>query len=497
MRLRSVPYKYVVAAVFVVAVFMDLLDMTIVNVALPTLGRQFHAANNTLVWVVTGYLLSLAVWIPASGWIGDRVGTKKTFLFALAVFTLSSALCGLAWSMSALIGFRILQGVGGGMLTPVGSAMLFRAFPPNERARASSILAVPAAIGPALGPVLGGLLVDKADWRWVFFANVPIGVLGFGFALLFLREHREPAAGRFDPWGFVLSGCGLALVLYALSRAPDDGWTSLNVTGSGILGLVVFAVLVVVELRSDAPMLNLRLIANRLFRGANTVLLLFFGGYAGLLFLLPLFLQQLRGLSALESGLTTFPQAVGVIAGVPLAGRLYHRVGPRRFLMLAFAGTAAAAGLLLLVELRTALPLVAAILFGYGLAAAFAIIAIQTATFATIAPAEMGQASSLYSTVRQVGASLGVAALATVLVTRSDAHVSAALKAAAPAAGLAARQHGLLLGFHDAYAAAALVALLGVAAALLIHDADAAATMLPAAERPEPELPELVVSHAA
>src|SRR5581483_2375839 len=298
MRLRSVPYKYVVAAVFVVAVFMDLLDMTIVNVALPTLGKQFHAANNTLVWVVTGYLLSLAIWIPASGWTGDRVGTKKTFLFALAIFTLSSALCGLAWNMSALIGFRILQGVGGGMLTPVGSAMLFRAFPPNERARASSILAVPAAIGPALGPVLGGLLVDKADWRWVFYVNVPIGALGFVFALLFLREHREPATGRFDPWGFVFSGCGLALALYALSRAPDDGWTSFNVAGSGILGLVIFAALIITELRATAPMLNLRLFANRLFRGANIVMLLFFGGYAGLLFVLPLFLQQLRGLSA-------------------------------------------------------------------------------------------------------------------------------------------------------------------------------------------------------
>lgn len=497
MRLRNIQYKYIVAAVFVVAVFMDLLDMTIVNVALPTLGRQFHAANNTLVWVVTGYLLSLAIWIPASGWIGDRVGTKKTFLFALAIFTFSSALCGLAWNMSALIGFRILQGVGGGMLTPVGSAMLFRAFPPSERARASSILAVPAAVGPALGPVLGGLLVDKADWRWVFYVNVPIGVLGFLFSLFLLREHREPATGRFDPWGFVLSGAGLALVLYALSRAPDDGWTSLNVAGSGILGLALFAALVRVELRSAAPMLNLRLYADRLFRGANTVKLLFFGGYAGLLFLLPLFLQQLRGLSALESGLTTFPQAVGVIVGVPQAGRLYRSVGPRRFVAVAFAGTGAAAGLLLLVNLQTALPLLALILFGYGVAAAFAIIAIQTATFATIAPAEMGQASSLFSTVRQVGSSLGVAALATVLVTRGDAHVAAAMRAAAPAARLAARQHGLLLGFHDAYAAAAIIALLGVAAALLIHDEDAAATMQPASEAAEPALPELAVTTAA
>src|SRR5579875_994653 len=208
MRLATLPYKWLVAAAFVTGLFMDLMDSTIVNVALPRLGQQFHAGNTTLEWVVTGYLLSLAVWIPASGWIGDRFGTKKTFLFALAMFTVCSALCGLAQSMEQLIVFRILQGVGGGMMTPVGTAMLFRAFPPNERARAATILMVPTITAPALGPVLGGWLVTDVTWRAIFFVNLPIGVLGFLFALAFLREHREPAAGRLDLLGFLLSGGG-------------------------------------------------------------------------------------------------------------------------------------------------------------------------------------------------------------------------------------------------------------------------------------------------
>src|SRR5262245_5557288 len=243
---------------------MDIMDATVVNVALPTLGREFRAGNDTIEGLVTGSLLSLAVWVPASGWLGDRFGTKKTFLFALGVFTAASALCGAAWNIESLIGFRILQGVGGGMLTPVGMAMLFRAFPPQERARASAVLMIPTAIAPAVGPVFGGWLVDQASWRWIFFVNLPVGIAAFVFALVFLREHTEERAGRFDLPGFLSSGAGLALLLYALSRGPGDGWTAPNVLGTGIAGIALFLVLVLVELRTAEPMLDLRLYADRM-----------------------------------------------------------------------------------------------------------------------------------------------------------------------------------------------------------------------------------------
>src|SRR5689334_14677280 len=184
-RIRRAPYEYIVAAAFLFGLFMDLMDLTIVNVALPTLGRNFHVDNATLEWVVTGYLLSLAIWIPASGWLGDKFGTKRVFLFALTVFTAGSVLCGVSQSIGQLIGFRILQGVGGGMMTPVGTAMLFRAFPAQERARAALILTVPTVIAPALGPIVGGWLVDYVDWRWIFFVNVPIGIVGLIFTATF------------------------------------------------------------------------------------------------------------------------------------------------------------------------------------------------------------------------------------------------------------------------------------------------------------------------
>ncbi|HEY7801650.1 MAG TPA: MDR family MFS transporter [Dehalococcoidia bacterium] len=474
MNLRAVQYKYLVAAGFIVAMFMDLMDLTIVNVALPTFGQKFHTGESTLEWVVTGYLLSLAIWIPASGWIGDRFGTKKTFLFALFMFTLSSALCGLSWNIGSLIIFRILQGVGGGMMTPVGVAMLFRAFPPQERARASLILTVPTVIAPAIGPIIGGYLIDYVDWRWIFYVNVPMGIAGFIFCVLYLQEHTEELAGGFDLAGFVLSGAGLALVLYALSRGPIDGWSSAPVLITGIGGLACFAVLTVVELRVKEPMLDLRLFADRMFRNANIVYFASSASLIGVLFLLPLFLQELRGFSAIETGFILFPSAVGVVVFAQLSGRLYPIVGPRRLLAVALSLFALSSGLLLFVDLRTNVWWIAAIMFVRGIAMAFTFIPLQAATFSTISNERTGRASSLFNTNRQVGSSFGVAILATFLAERISSHMHA-IGGGRPTQ--AAIDHAQLLAYHDAFFAAVIIGVVGVAFAFLIHDEDAAATM--------------------
>ena len=479
-QLQRIPYKWIVATAFVSGLFMDLMDSTIVNVALPRLGRQFQAGNTTLEWVVTGYLLSLAVWIPASGWIGDRFGTKKTFLFALAMFTTCSALCGLSQSMGQLIVFRILQGVGGGMLTPVGTAMLFRAFPPAERARAATILMVPTVVAPALGPVLGGWLVTDVTWRAIFYVNLPIGVIGFLFALFLLKEHREEAAGRFDLWGFLLSGAGLALVLYALSQAPDHGWTSKTVLTAGLAGVVSFALLVSLELRHREPLLDLRLFADRMFRNANLAFYMVVGTLFPFILIFTLLLQELRGLSALQTGLVGFPLPLGTMVIIPFVGRLYPRIGPRRLIAAGLCGAAVTSGLFLWVDLSTSLWLVAGIMFLLGLAFGFCIIPVQAASYATITPQDMGRASALFSTGRQVAVSLSVATLITVLTSRTRTHVAEALRAVDSGARVAAAQHGTLLAFHDTFAASAVIALVGVGVALLIRDADAAATMRPA-----------------
>ena len=444
-KIVALPYKWKVAIVFVIGLFMDILDTTIVNVAIPQLAKDFKVTSTGIEWVVTGYLLSLAVWIPASGWIGDRFGTKKTFIFALTMFTFASALCGLAWNVESLVAFRILQGVGGGMLTPVGTAMLFRAFPPNERGAAATVLTIPTVVAPAVGPVLGGFLVTKVSWHWIFLVNVPIGLFGLFMAITFLQEHKEPSAGRFDALGFVLSGGGLALVLYGLSRGPSAGWGSLEVRGTLLGGVVCFALLVIVELRQPKPMLDLRLFNDRVFRTMNIASTLAFGSLIGLLFLLPLYLQSLRGFSALESGLATFPQALGVI----LASRLFvakalPKFGPKPLLLLGLLGLALSTFGFVFVGLTTSAWIIRALMFVRGLFFAPVIISLQASSFVTIRPEDTGRASSLYSTVRQVGAALGVAMVATSLATRSKTRIADANgPTAIPAARLAA--------FHDTF----------------------------------------------
>jgi EmrB/QacA subfamily drug resistance transporter len=465
-----IPYKWLVAAVFVAGVFMDLLDTSSVNVALPELSRQFDASVNQIEWVVVGYLLALAVSIPASGWIGDRFGTKRIYLFALATFTAASVLCGAADSLTQLTVFRILQGIGGGMLVPVGTAMLYRAFPPIERAKATTILMLPVVLAPALGPLVGGWFVTYHSWRWIFYLNVPVGVAAFALGAVGLREHREPAAGRFDLAGFVLSGSGLSAVLFALSRGPSEGWGAPSVVAPAAGGLLAFAALIWVETHVDEPMLALRLLRERMFRRANIVTMLSFSAFVGLLFLMPLFFQELLGMTAIESGLAVFPQAVGMVLTGQVCGRLYHSIGPRRLLVFGLTSMSAVSLSLLLVDFETSIWTIRLIMFGRGLALGFVFVPIQAAGYANVAPADTGRASAIFASLRQISASLGVAILATVLV-ESTARFSEG------ASGPTELREATLDAFHFSFLAGSVLVLLAGGAALMIRDSDAANTM--------------------
>ncbi|MBV8084862.1 MAG: multidrug efflux MFS transporter [Chloroflexi bacterium] len=460
--LRGIEYKYFVAAAFVFGAFMEILDTTIVNVALPTLGNEFHANTSSLEWVVTGYLLSLAVWIPASGWIGDRFGTKRTFLFATMMFIVGSALCGRAWSVESLALFRVIQGVGGGMMTPVGTAMMFRAFTIRERARASAYLAVPTQIAPMLGPLFGGFLVTNVNWRWIFYVNVPIGVLSFLFSLVVLQEHREANAGRFDPAGFLLSGAGLAGILFALSQGPEVGWTAPHVLASLLGGIGCFVALVFVERWVKAPMLDLSLFRTPMFAQGNVIAFSLFAAQNGVLFLLPLFLQDLRGLTALQSGLITFVQPLATISMAQFTSRMYLKLGPRVNLMACTFGIMTTSILLAFVTLDTNLWLIRGIMLVRGASGAFMMVSVQTTAFAQVSRERMGRASSLFNVQRQSAASFGVAVLATVLIATTHAFTGGA---AGPAAA-----RGSLLAFHAAFAGAAVIALIGFLLATRVND---------------------------
>jgi EmrB/QacA subfamily drug resistance transporter len=460
---RSFPYKYLVAVVYVAALFIDILDITIVNVALPAIGRDL--GSSAVEWVVLGYTLSLAVWIPASGWLSDRVGTKRVFTSALVLFVIASMLCGLATSIGQLIAFRLLQGVGGGMLTPVGVAMLYRAFPPAERAKAATVLIIPTVLAPALGPILGGLLVTSVGWRWIFYINLPIGLLTIAACVLYLREHREPTDRHVDVPGFVLSGAGLALVVFALSEGPRSGWGSTLVLGAGTAGALAFVVMVWWELRIPHPMLDLRLLQERMFRNTNIVGVFSQAGFLGLIFLMPLYLQNLRGFDALDSGLATFPQAIGVMVASQIAGRLYPTVGPRRLVSAGLLSSALVVCAFLTLDMDTGLWTVRWLMFLRGITMGFTFVPLQAASYARIAPADNGRASSIFATQRQMSISVGIAVLATVLASYT------------PLVGPVPDPQRALDGFHAAFLVTAAFAAVGAVLALLIHDRDAANTM--------------------
>lgn len=456
--------KVAVSVVFVTTLFMNIMDVTIVNVALPTLGRDLHVQATAVSAVSIGYLVSLAVVIPASGWLGDRFGYRRVLLSAVVLFTAASVLCGLAQTFTELVVFRVVQGVGGGMLTPVGMAMLFRVFPPAERIRASAILSIPTAMAPAIGPVLGGILVNSLSWRWVFFVNLPIGALALVFGVVFLREQESEPTGSFDLPGFLLSGVGFAALMYGISEGPQRGWANATVLVTVVLGVVLLGVLIRQQLRAREPLLRLRIFSDRLFRSTNASTFLSSGAFLGMLYLAALFFQDGLGLSALGSGLSTFPEAIGVMAGAQSASRfLYPRLGPRRMMTTGLVGVATSMGLMSLIDSQADLWWMRALMFAVGFFMGNVFVPAQAAAFARISRADTGYASTLFNSLRQLGGAAGVAALTTALSIAG------------------ARRHGVggrvpLHPYHVAFLVAAAISLVGAGIALTIRDEDAGST---------------------
>ena len=451
-----------VAVAYVAGMFMSAMDMHIVNVALPTLSRDFGDPLTSVQWTVIAYLLTLAVLIPASGWLGDRIGNKRTFVTALVIFTLASALCGLAQNLGELIAARALQGVGGGMLTPMGTAMLYRAFPPERRAAVARTLIVPVLIGPGAAPVVGGIFTQDVSWRWVFLVNVPVGIVVIAYSHLFLNEDRPSPGGRLDVRGLLLSGLGLSALMYAVSEGSVLGWGSAPILATlvgGLCGLTLFARR---SLRTSEPLLRLTLLRDRLFRGTNVVVGFSLGAFLGSLYLTPIFLQDVLHQSPISSGLTTFVEALGVVTASQTLGRLYPRIGPR---VLAGASGLALAIILacfVLVGEHTNLWWIRGAMFAAGMCNSGNMLSIQSAMFTNISRADTGHASAIYNTQRQASIAIGIAILTTIVASVGTVDGS------------------LLSAFHAAYAADAGLALLGsIGAWRLIRTADARVTMRP------------------
>src|SRR6266498_1314065 len=315
----------VVGAVVVLGTIMAILDVTIVNVAVPTLGTEFGASISTIHWVLTGYLLAFASVIPLSGWATERFGAQRVWLASLLLFMLGSALSGAAWSAGSLIGFRAVQGLGGGMILPVGQTILAQAAGPQRMGRVMSVIGVPLLLGPIFGPVLGGAILGAASWRWVFFINLPVGVLAVFAAHRLLPEAKPQRRQRLDLRGLALLSPGIALVLYGLSDAANrGGFGNTSSVVAGALGLALIVSFVAhARARGNQALIDVSLFLRRGFATAAGVNLLLGIALFGSLILLPLYYQVVRGESALATGLLLAPQGAGAAVAMPLAGALF------------------------------------------------------------------------------------------------------------------------------------------------------------------------------
>ncbi|MGA5661829.1 MDR family MFS transporter [Bacillus bombysepticus] len=407
--------KVVVSIVYITAMFMAAMDATIVNVALQTISRELQVPPSAMGTVNVGYLVSLAVFLPISGWLGDRFGTKRVFLIALFVFTIASALCGMANDITSLNIFRIIQGAGGGLLTPVGMAMLFRTFSPEERPKISRFIILPIAVAPAIGPIIGGFFVDQMSWRWAFYINLPFGIVALLFGLLFLAEHVEKSAGRFDSLGFILSAPGFAMLIYALSQGPSKGWISPEIMSTGIAGVVFITLFIIVELKAKQPMLDLRLLKEPVFRKMSIISLFSSAGLLGMLFVFPLMYQNVIGVSALESGLTTFPEAIGLMISSQIVPWSYKKLGARKVISIGLICTAVIFVLLSFVNHDTNPWQIRALLFGIGIFLGQSVGAVQFSAFNNITPPSMGRATTIFNVQNRLGSAIGVAVLASIL----------------------------------------------------------------------------------
>ncbi|HDR4907467.1 TPA: multidrug efflux MFS transporter [Bacillus cereus] len=407
--------KVVVSIVYITAMFMAAMDATIVNVALQTISRELQVPASAMGTVNVGYLVSLAVFLPISGWLGDRFGTKRVFLIALFVFTIASALCGMANDITSLNVFRIIQGAGGGLLTPVGMAMLFRTFSPEERPKISRFIVLPIAVAPAIGPIIGGFFVDQMSWRWAFYINLPFGIVALLFGLLFLAEHVEKSAGCFDSLGFILSAPGFAMLIYALSQGPSKGWISPEIMSTGIAGVVFITLFIIVELKVKQPMLDLRLLKEPVFRKMSLISLFSSAGLLGMLFVFPLMYQNVIGVSALESGLTTFPEAIGLMISSQIVPWSYKKLGARKVISIGLICTVVIFVLLSFVNHDTNPWQIRALLFGIGIFLGQSVGAVQFSAFNNITPPSMGRATTIFNVQNRLGSAIGVAVLASIL----------------------------------------------------------------------------------
>jgi DHA2 family multidrug resistance protein len=423
---KHLNYKWFLLGNIMLGTFMAVLDATIVNVGLPKIMASFGVGLDKIEWVITAYMLAMAVMLPTSGWLADKFGYKRMYFIGLFLFTMGSMLCGMSSNEDMLIISRIIQGLGAGTIQPLGMAIITREFPPSQRGVALGFWAISAAASVSFGPLIGGFLIDSFNWQLIFDVNIPFGILAMLFTIVIQSEYINKKLRKFDWIGFISVTLFLPLTLYALSEGNaatnSAGWHAPYILACAAIALISFAVFITAELTVKEPLLDLRLLMNHNFGISNIILIIFSIGMFGSTFLMPVYLQNSLGYTALQAGSVFLP--VGIIQGItaPISGRISDRINPK---LPIFAGVVLLAFSFYLnskLSYLTELNFIMLSLYIRGFAMGLMFTALSTVSLLDIPREKMAQASAITNSIRQLGGSLGVALLATLLTTRVGYH---------------------------------------------------------------------------
>jgi EmrB/QacA subfamily drug resistance transporter len=423
-----------IAIVVILGMIMSVLDTTIVNVALEDLSIELNASLDQIQWIVTGYMLALAAVIPVTGWAATRFSARRLYILSLVLFTLGSLLCGLAWSSETLIAARVLQGLGGGMLAPIGQMILVKAAGPQNLPRIMSAIGVPIILAPVFGPTLGGLLIEHAGWEWIFFINLPVGIAAVVAAVKLLPADRgDAAAGRLDALGLVLVATGLVGVTYGLAESGVAGsLLDERVLLPALAGLVLIALFVFRALRIPRPLLDVRLFANKAFTAASLTTFCLGAALFGAMILMPLYFQTVRGQDAVQTGLLLIPQGVGAAIAMALSGRATERLGGGMTALIGGVVTIVTTVPFVLIGAETSFVLLGAAMVLRGFGIGMSMMPSMTAAFSVLRPDQINHATPQLNVLQRVGGSVGTAILSVALSSKlADAGGPAATPAAA------------------------------------------------------------------